>query len=51
MNLHTTSLNLEQKTTKMITKISPKYSIPKDVNQMVSISSNFMQLISKKISK
>jgi hypothetical protein len=50
MNLHTTFLNLEQKTTKMITKIPPKYSIPKDGDQMVSINSNFMQLTSKQIS-
>jgi hypothetical protein len=51
MNLHTTSLNLEQKTTKMITKILPKYLIPKDGHQLVSTNSNFMQLISKQVSK
>jgi hypothetical protein len=42
MNSHTTSLNLEQKTTKMITKIPSKYSIPKDGCEMVSTNSNSM---------
>jgi len=41
MNLHT-SLDLEQKTTKMIPKIPPKYSIAKDGHQMVSINFNFI---------
>jgi hypothetical protein len=50
MNLHT-SLNLEQKTTKMITKIFPKYLICRDGHQMVNTNSNFIQLISKQVSK
>jgi hypothetical protein len=41
MNLHT-YLNLEQKPTKMITKIPPKYLITRDGHQMVSTNLNFM---------
>jgi hypothetical protein len=50
MNLHT-SLNLEQKTTKIITKIPPKYLIPKHGHQMINTNSSSMQLISKQVSK
>jgi len=40
-----------KKTTKMITKILPKYLIFKDGHQMVNTNSDFMQLISKQVSK